>query len=308
MALASPLSGIIPPMVTPLAAPDRIDQEGAAKLVEHLIEGGVSGIFLLGTCGEGPALSFKMRSELVDCVCTLVADRLPVLVGVSDPSIDDAVGLAEHAADCGADAVVSTLPFYYQVGEREQADHLLRIAKRSPLPCVVYNMPGCVPSNITIEMLRRFIDEPNIIGFKDSSGDLEMFGEFCDLVIQQRPQWCRLMGPEHLLIPAVEAGGTGGVNGGANVAPSLFSSLYDATISKNLSSRKIYAKQAEVLARLYGAEPSATSVIQGLKMALYLSGICSHMTTELFGSPTDSQWDTAETVIAQLATWGLATA
>src|SRR5690606_21897021 len=121
-------------------------------------------------CGEGPALAFKLQSELVERVCSQVNDRVPVLVGVSSPSIDDSLGMAEHAADCGAAAIVSTLPFYFPLSEEQQLGHLVRLARRSPLPLVVYNMPSCVHAAISIRMLQRLADEPNIAGFKDSGG------------------------------------------------------------------------------------------------------------------------------------------
>ena len=294
-------------MVTPISDHESLDHPGIDQLVDHLIEGGVAGIFLLGTCGEGPALSFRMQCELVDRVCEQVDRRLPVLVGVSSPSIHDSVGLAEHAADCGASAVVSTLPYYFPIGPRQQSDHLKRLAERSPLPLIVYNMPSCVHADITPEMLRDLTGEPNIAGFKDSSGDMTRFAEFCQISIDERPNWCRLVGPEHLLTEAIALGGTGGVNGGSNVCPSLFTALYEAATGSDEAALNRLQKQAHVLARLYGDPCTVSSVICGLKMALRLMDICSHTTTELFPPASDEQWKAAEAVMTQLSTWGLAT-
>ncbi|WP_417734694.1 dihydrodipicolinate synthase family protein [Rosistilla oblonga] len=302
----APLSGIVPPLVTPLTAPDSLHHQGLDNLLEHLISGSVSGVFLLGTCGEGPALPFKLQCELIERACSQVDDRVPVLVGVSSPSLEDSVGLAEHAADCGASAIVSTLPYYFASAEEHQAGHLVRLARRSPIPLVVYNMPCCVHQTISIRTLQRLADEPNIAGFKDSGGDMQLFRQYCDLAIARRPEWCRLVGPEHLLAEAIAAGGTGGVNGGANVCPSLFQSIYQAAMDEDAVALHRLQKQADVLGRLYGQPETIGSVILGLKMALGLLGICEHHTTELFAPPTNEQWKATESVLAQLATWGLA--
>lgn len=301
----APLSGIVPPMITPLASPNTLDHSGCERLVQHLIDGGVSGLFLLGTCGEGPGLPFKLQCELVERVCNQVNGRTRVLVGVSNTSLDDALGMCEHAADCGASAVVSTLPYYFPVPPDQRNGYLIRLARRSPLPLVVYNMPSCVQASITPSMLMELTQEANIAGFKDSGGELREFSQFCEVANQQRPDWCRLMGPEHLLASSVQAGGTGGVNGGANLCPGLFVNIYRAVVNGEQSELIRLTKQAQVLGRLYGPSPSVGSVISGLKMGLGLMGICDYITTELFPLPSSERWKEAESVIAQLATWDL---
>src|SRR5690606_34572002 len=118
-ALASPptmalrtFHGIIPPMVTPLSGRDTLDIDGTQRLVEHLIGGGVHGIFILGTTGEAPSLSYRLRRELIDLVCQLADRRVPVLVGITDTSFVESVNLAGHAASAGAAAVVLSTPYY----------------------------------------------------------------------------------------------------------------------------------------------------------------------------------------------------
>src|SRR5260221_567463 len=111
--LQKPLRGIIPPLVTPLSNPDALDVEGLERLIEHLIAGGVSGLFILGTTGEAPNLSYRLRREMIERTCQQAALRLPVLVGVSDTSLVEAVALARHAAETGAHAIVSATAFYF---------------------------------------------------------------------------------------------------------------------------------------------------------------------------------------------------
>src|SRR3990170_3778806 len=91
--------GIIPPLVTPLIDRDTLDDTGLSRLLEHVVEGGVNGVFILGTTGEAPSLSYRLRRQLISRVCELIAGRLPVLVGVTDTSFVESVHLAQHARE-----------------------------------------------------------------------------------------------------------------------------------------------------------------------------------------------------------------
>src|SRR4051794_21575007 len=106
-----PLRGIIPPLVTPLLGDDRLDLPGLGRLIEHVLGGGVHGLFLLGTTGEAPGLSHRLRCELVERACGQVGGRVSVLVGITDTSFVESVEMAEHAADAGAHGVVLAPPY-----------------------------------------------------------------------------------------------------------------------------------------------------------------------------------------------------
>ena len=108
--LPQPLRGVIPPLATPLSEHDVLDVDGVDRLVEHVLAGGVHGLFVLGTTGEGPSLSYKLRQELIERVCERVNGRVPVLVGITDSSLAEAVQMANLAADSGAQAVVAAPP------------------------------------------------------------------------------------------------------------------------------------------------------------------------------------------------------
>ena len=215
------LRGIVPPLVTPLAARDELDIEGLHRLLEHVISGGVSGVFILGTTGEAPSLSYRLRREMITQTVKIVDARIPVLVGVTDTAFVETITLARHAADVGADAAVLTTPYYFPAGQTELTAYVQNIAPKIPLPLMLYNMPGLTKVWFEIDTLRKLSSIESIIGVKDSSGDLEYFGEVCKLK-SERPDWNVLIGPEALLPEAHSLGGDGGVNGGANFAPTLF--------------------------------------------------------------------------------------
>jgi 4-hydroxy-tetrahydrodipicolinate synthase len=133
--------GIVPPLVTPLLAADAIDVGGLERLVEHVVSGGVHGLFVLGTTGEGPSLSHRLQKELIDRVVRLVAGRVPVLVGISDTSMEESLSLARAAATSGADAVVATTPYYFPAGQEPLVRWGRDLASHVPLPLLLYNMP-----------------------------------------------------------------------------------------------------------------------------------------------------------------------
>ncbi len=142
--LPRPLRGVIVPLVTPLRDGETLDGEGLERLVDHVLAGGVHGIFVLGTTGEAVGLGRPLREELVRRVCARVAGRVPVLAGITDTVFADSVGLARAAAEAGARGVVSAPPYYFPAGQPELVEHLRHLAARLPLPLFLYNIPSLV--------------------------------------------------------------------------------------------------------------------------------------------------------------------
>jgi 4-hydroxy-tetrahydrodipicolinate synthase len=275
---AAPLRGIIVPMITPLASADELDVPGLERLVHRLLSGGVHGLFLLGTCGEGPSLSSRLQRELVDRVCRQVGGRIPVLVGVTDSSPVQSTALARHAADAGADAVVIAPPFYFSLEQRDLLAYVEDQVAKSPLPVMLYNMPGLTKVAFEPDTVRRLMDRPRVIGLKDSSGDLDYFRRVRELTLG-RGDWTMLMGPEHLLAEAIELGGEGGVSGGANVLPQLYVQLYEAARAGFADEAAAFESDAALLGHIYLVDAplgiTASSVVKGLKAAMSILGVCS---------------------------------
>jgi dihydrodipicolinate synthase/N-acetylneuraminate lyase len=282
-ALSRPLRGIIVPLVTPLAGPDQLDVPALERLIEYLICGGVHGLFILGSTGEGPSISRRTGRQLIESTCAQVRGRIPVLVGITDPSYAESLLLARHAAEAGADAVVLSAPYYFSIEQAELLAYVQRLARESPLPLTLYNVPTLTRTSFELATVRRLLDVPAIVGMKDSSGDLDYLREVRDLA-RQRDDWCLFVGPEHLLVPAMKLGADGGVNGGANVWPQLFVQIYEAALAKRENAIPEQADvlpqlvaQAEHLGRLYQLDSgpiTSPSVIKGLKAALAMLNIC----------------------------------
>lgn len=275
------LSGIIPPLVTPLLGRDALDHAGLARLVEHVLGGGVHGLFILGTTGEAPSLSYRLRRELITRVCELVGGRVPVLAGVTDTSFVESVALARHAADVGASAVVLSTPYYFPAGQTELTSYIEAIVRELPLPLVLYNMPSLTKVWFELDTLQRLAAIDRIIGIKDSSGDLPYFERLMSLR-SLRPDWSILIGPEALLPRAMRLGGDGGVSGGANVFPRLFVECYEAGIAKDDARLDRAGWLIDEFQQVYEIGKYASRFIKATKCSLSLLGICDDFMAEPF--------------------------
>jgi len=274
-------SGIIPPLVTPLRARDQLDHAGLERLVEHVLAGGVHGLFILGTTGEAPSLSYRLRRELIDCVTKQVAGRVPILVGVTDTSFVETVSLSRHAADAGAAALVLATPYYFPAGQTELFDYVENLVRELPLPLVLYNMPSLTKVWFEIETLERLASHPSIVGVKDSSGDLAYFQRAVGLKAI-RPDWSIMLGPEALLPQAMSLGGDGGVSGGANVFPELFVGCYQACKDNNSSEIERFKNSIDDFQRVYDVGKYASRHIKATKCCLSLRGICDDFMADPF--------------------------
>ena len=150
-----PLRGIIPPLITPLNNYDELDVQGIQNLIEHLISGGVHGLFILGTNGEAPSLSYKLRKDFIKRTCELVNRRVPVLVGISDTSFAGSLEISDYSKAFGADAVVVAPPYYFPVAQKELLNYFEALTDRLELPFLLYNMPSHTKVNLTIETVKK---------------------------------------------------------------------------------------------------------------------------------------------------------
>lgn len=270
-----PMKGIIPPLVTPLKDPETIDLDGMSRLIEHTIEGGVHGLFVLGSTGEAPGLSYLKRYKLLEHSCSVINNRVPLFIGITDTSFEESINMAKKASEFGADAVVATPPYYFGYSQEELKKYFADLADRSPLPLFVYNMPSFTKLSIDPEVVGELSKHENIVGFKDSSADMKYFQKVRH-EIGNNPEFSLLIGIEEMLMPAMLSGAHGGVNGGANFFPQLFTDMYDATIERNVEKMDVLqAKILQVSALLYNIGNSPGRYLQGVKGVLSLLEVCN---------------------------------
>lgn len=294
-------TGIIPPMITPLAARDALDVAGLERLVERLVSGGVSGIFALGTTGEAPSLSHRLRRELVERTCRFVAGRVPVLVGITDTSIVESAQLAREAADLGADAVVASAPFYFPAGQPELREFIEELLPELPLPLMLYNMPSLTKTSFSREVVAWALGQEKIVGLKDSSGDLVYFRKMRHLAAAARPDWSFLVGPEELLAETVLLGGQGGVCGGANLHPALYVETYEAAKAGDLLRVRELSERILTLSEaIYQVGRHGSAIIKGLKCSLSLLGVCDDFMAAPFHHFHETEREIIRTRLAEL--------
>ena len=268
-----PLCGIIPPLVTPLKDNQTLDVESLERLIEHLIVGGVHGLFILGTTGEEQSLSYDVRKQMIREACRINHGRLPLLACITDTSIVERIRLAKVAADCGADGVVSAPPYYFATGQPELAQFYEELVPQLPLPVFLYNMPSHVKVSFAPDTVRRIAQNPQVVGFKDSSANAVYFQSVM-YKMQERSDFAMLVGPEEITGECVLLGAHGGINGGANMFPELYVAMYEAARRGDLHQvRQLQQYIMQISTTIYTVGKHGSSYLKGLKCALSLLGI-----------------------------------
>lgn len=269
-----PLKGIIPPVVTPLIDNNTLDVQGLENLVEHLVSGGVHGLFMLGTTGEATSLCYKLRKELIKKTSELVNHRVPVVVGITDTSFYDSLEIAEYSASMGLDGVVIAPPYYMPIAQEEMREYLENLVPKLPLPFLMYDMPSCTKMHMSLETIRK-AKELGAIGIKDSSGDLSylfsLIQEFKD-----SPDFSIIAGTELFLPDTILHGGHGAVAGGANIFPRLFVDLYNASVDRDLDKIAILRDKVMMIDNtIYSVGKHTSRIVKGIKCVLSVMGICN---------------------------------
>lgn len=263
------LDGIIVPLITPLQSDESLDEPGLEKLVEHVIAGGVSGIFLLGSSGEGPALSEAVKERLVRLVSEQAKNRVAVLVGAFGVGTRQTIDLARRLLKCGGEVAVLVAPFYFSQTQDEIATHISTVARALDVPTMFYNIPQMVKTIIEPETAARIAETRQVIAVKDSWGDMTRFQRLL-AIKHTRPDFGVYQGAEGVAALSITRGANGAVLGLANVAPKLCVDLYRAAKSGDLARAWQLQEQLMVLWQLH----THGQWLPCLKMAVSQLGIC----------------------------------
>ncbi|TXS07285.1 dihydrodipicolinate synthase family protein [Streptomyces sp. col6] len=285
MSLTAPLRGVVPPVCTPLDSRGEIDTASLARLVEHLIGGGVHGLFALGSTSEVAYLTDEQRGTVLETVVNATDGRVPVLAGVIDTTTARVTEHARTAAALGADALVATAPFYTRTHPREIAAHFRRLRAEVDLPLFAYDIPVAVHSKLSAALVRELAEDGTLAGLKDSSGDE---GGLRRLVVELGgregrthgpvPDFSILTGSELTVDAALLAGADGVVPGIGNVDPAGYVRLHEAARAGDWT---LAAKEQERLVELFamvdagpeGDMGRSSSALGSFKAALRLLGI-----------------------------------
>jgi 4-hydroxy-tetrahydrodipicolinate synthase len=293
--------GVITPMVTPLINRENIDFKGLEKLLDHLINGGISGVFLMGTTGEGTSISPRMRKELIKYSVEYVKGRVPIFVSIADCCIEESLNMACYAKECGASYLVSALPFYLGLTQTEIIDYYTTIADNVPLPLFLYNIPAQTKLMISVEAVKTLAKHPNIIGMKDSSGNGTYFNTLLAEVKAEYPDFTILVGPDEMLASTMALGGNGGVNSGSNLFPELYVNLFKACKAKDTERiLKLQKLVMKVSTEVYSVDKSSVSFLKGLKAALFTEGLITDYICEPLQKVNGTDLETIKKNVAEL--------
>ena len=261
------LNGIITAMVTPFESSGNIDIKATEILIEKLIANGVQGIFVLGTNGEFHVIENDMKIKFAKKVVEIVANRVPVYAGAGGNSTDEVIKLGKQMIAVGVDALSVITPYFVSLKENELYNHYQMIAENLAIPIVLYNIPKNTGINLSFELVSKLSKISNIIGIKDSSGDINNIAGYIDNT--SRNKFSVLSGSDSLILKALKIGATGAISATSNLLTTNNVEIYKQFIAGNLDKAEQWQQSLEEFRRIlkYASIPSV------LKQSLSLSGI-----------------------------------
>jgi len=217
------ISGIWLPIITPFVAGE-VDLVSYEKLLTHYLDRGVSGIFPLGTTGESPTIDDDEMEAIVECTVGVVAGRVPVFVGIGGNATAKVVKTVKRLERYAFPGIVSVCPYYNRPGQDGMREHFTRIAEATAKQILIYNIPYRTSINLANETLLRLAELPNIVGVKDSSGNLAQSLE----LLRLRPKgFAVLTGDDPSLYTMLAHGGDGGILASSHVRTEQFVAVYE---------------------------------------------------------------------------------
>jgi 4-hydroxy-tetrahydrodipicolinate synthase len=230
------IQGIIPPVATPMQANEDLDLPRLKWFIDRLLNGGVHGIFVLGTNSEFYALDEREKQEVIATAVAHVRGRVPVFAGTGAESTREVIRLTRMAEREGVNGVSIITPYFILPNQQEIFDHYRRIAETTSLPVILYNNPAtCGGVKIDIDTCVRLAEIPNILAIKDSSGDMQNANEMIRAVPER---FSVLMGRDTLIGQAMLFGARGAVPATANIAPRLVVDIYDAAMRGDVAATR----------------------------------------------------------------------
>src|SRR5438094_8727860 len=216
------ISGVWLPIITPFVD-GAVDVRSYERLLEHYLGKGISGVFPVGTTGESPALDDDEIDAIVERTVAVVAERVPVFVGIGGNATHKVLKTLKRLAPRRFDGIVSVCPYYNRPSQEGMLAHFTRIAEATDRPILIYNIPYRTSVNLANDTLLRLAELPNIVGVKDSSGSL---AQSVDL-LRRRPEGFAVMtGDDAVFYTMLAHGADGGILASAHVATQRFVAVH----------------------------------------------------------------------------------
>lgn len=228
--------GVAPALVTPFTAEDDLDEAAFRNLVDFQIDGGVSGLVVLGTTGENPTVTRDERRRLVDLAVEVAGGRVPVIVGTGTNNTEESVAFSKEAVDAGADGLLVVGPYYNKPSQAGFVAHVETIAGAADAPIILYNVPGRTQFNLEAETTLQLAEEvPQVVGVKEASGDLEQIG---DILLHRPDDFGVYAGDDEITLPLLAMGGDGVVSVISNAVPDQMARFVEAGLEGDLETAR----------------------------------------------------------------------
>jgi len=261
--------GILPALVTPFTDDGRtVDKERLRALVNHCIESGVHGVVPCGTTGEFVNMTTEEKKEVIKVVVDEVNGRVPVVAGTGASGTDQAVEMTKYARDVGATAALIVTPFYLKPADRGIYEHYSTIANEVDLPIILYNIPQCTGLPLPWQMVEDLAQIPNIVGLKDSSGQLSFILAVLEKVRDKINVMC---GHDEVVVAGLAAGCSGAILASANVIPDIWVKIYNHVKKDELQPARDLQYKVQKIARII-AGSGAVGTKEALKMMKIIVG------------------------------------
>jgi len=290
MAISAQYPGVYAAMATPLASDGEVDPVGVKNVVDYLFENGATGLSILGSTGEGPALTIAQRQHALDATMAATDGRGAVFTGAASSAVAEVIASLRTVAGTGAAGALVPPPYYYRLGADGIVGYYERVAEASPVPIIIYNIPSMTKLQIPPEAVARLIEHPNIMGLKDSGGD---FGYFSALarIADGNGGFTLYTGSDAMLASSLFVGGHGLIGGAVNVVPDVLVALYGAYQEGDFA-RAIALQEA--VSRANDAMRVGTFPAP-MKAQYVLKGLCERHTAAPIPPLTDAEMEQLRT-------------
>jgi 4-hydroxy-tetrahydrodipicolinate synthase len=253
-------------VITPFKENGEVDFKSLTKVVEHQIKGKVEYLVVLGTTGESVTLDKEEKEEIIAHVYEVNAGRVPLVIGIGGNDTREVAKSMETMNLNGYSAVLSASPAYNKPSQRGIIEHYKVLAKASPLPLLLYNVPGRTASNLSAETTLQLAEVKNIIGIKEASGNIEQVMK----LLKNRPKdFLVISGDDNLSLPIIACGGNGVISVVANAFPATFSEMTRQALKYNMKeAQRLHYKLIDITDQLFadGNPGGVKAVMQMMKL------------------------------------------
>jgi 4-hydroxy-tetrahydrodipicolinate synthase len=266
MLVHTQFSGTGVAIITPFKPNGAVDYKALTKIINHLIAGNVDYLVALGTTGETATLEKEEKNEIIAHIRDTVAKRIPLVLGVGGNSTMEVVHSLGSLNLKGYSAILSVSPYYNKPSQKGLVAHYKAIAKASPLPVILYNVPGRTASNLSAETTLELAQVKNIIGIKEASGNMEQVMK----IIKHRPKgFLVISGDDNLTLPILGCGGDGVISVVANAFPADFSEMTRQALKSNMAeAQRLHYKLTDITEQLFadGNPGGVKAVLEMMKL------------------------------------------